>query len=190
MSNTLLNILKEKEKESLKKSDIERLLNYETKVFLYTDLVNFKSLEDVFEKKSSIIILFQTTDRLYGHYTALFKRDKQKTLHYFDSYGLNIDQDLRHSPFILHQDNPTKYALSHLIDNFLKRSNYKLITNKYRVQQMNNRNTTQNGINTCGRHVIMRINFSYLDDFVYYNLITNSTKLNSDLFVSLSTITI
>jgi hypothetical protein len=81
-----------------------------------------------------------------GHWCILYKTE-YNTLNFFDSYGYQMDTELKFSSFNLQQHNGVQTPhLTSLVD----KSQYKLTQNIIQYQK------NENDINTCGRWVSIR----------------------------------
>ena len=158
-------------------NDILDITNNETYIMSYEDLHNINNIDELFKDKDSVTILYQTKKN-YGHWVALIKHD-DNNIEFFDSYGLNIDEELKYSEYNLRlHDNNLVPHLSHL----LQTSQYNIIHNKIKLQQF------VEHVNTCGRHCCVRIKFKKLSLSQYLSLITNNKFYNPDMWVTALTI--
>lgn len=115
------------------------------KVIKYSDLSNYSSLVDLFNKKKKDyrIMLIETKPNV-GHWVAILKDGD--TYEYFDSYGSNPTAHLKTiSSYIKKMLGMKPNDINSLL------SKVKHTHNKIKMQKM------EDGVNTCGRHVIMRI---------------------------------
>lgn len=67
------------------------------RIVLYDDIIRkTASIDDIFEGYNGVIIYYPNKstglNSTYGHYTALTKDDKTRTIYFFDSYGEKPDQ--------------------------------------------------------------------------------------------------
>jgi hypothetical protein len=132
---------------SLSNFDIDKYLNKKSNIILYKDLKKYKSIDDALGHDGYFILLYETRER-YGHWTIIIKLD-DNTIEHFDSYGLKPDDELNYiKPLFKIINNIIPY-LSWLFIN----SKYKIEYNNYQLQSM------QKGINTCGRHILMRLKY-------------------------------
>ena len=130
--------------------DFNRFLpNGEQHIIKYGDLANIKTIEELLPESRSYKIVLIETNYNTGHWTCILRYGK--TIEWFDSYGLNIDSELK---FI----NTVKKKLlgedhKHLTRILTEATNrgYHVIWNKRKLQKF------KDGINTCGRWVILRL---------------------------------
>jgi len=162
--------------------------NEHTKWMLYEDLKNVTNIDKLFPAEeegghiNSIFFLFQIRNmpqESIGHWAALIRHPKGKDetrrpseaeYTYFDPYGLALGEDLK-----LTGEPP---YLTNLLQG------RKVEVNKVKYQQW--RDQTQ----TCGRHVVMRAIFHFMNNKQYDMFIINPVKkmvMNVDVYVILST---
>jgi hypothetical protein len=141
----LIDYYKKKLKYFINDSDIKRWLpNAESKIIKYSDLAKYNSLEDLLPEPIDYKIILVESELNSGHWTCIMR--KNKNIECFDSYGGSIDHELHYIP------NSMKKYLGEdklYLGKLLK--GHKVIYNKKKLQSDNN------GIATCGRHVIARI---------------------------------
>lgn len=138
--------------------DIRRISGINN-IIEYGDLSSYRNIDAVLGPEEAIIILYETR-RFFGHWVCLFKRDTH-TLEFFDSLGLPMDSELKLiSDYQRRQLNEFIPHLTHLI----KKSRYKLIQNKYKLQEF------IENVNTCGRWASVRIKQRdmNIDDFAKF----------------------
>lgn len=146
-----------------------------TNVISYKELVeNYKTLDDALGENGILILLYLTTSNNYGHWTAVFKRNNN-TIEFFDSYGNKVDDPLKYSDNDVKRYNKQRYP--YLIELMLK-SKYNIEYNDYKLQ------SKKKDINTCGRHVLVRITLKDLNINEYYNLLFKKKKYKPDYIVT------
>lgn len=159
--------------KALSDSEVLKLAGPGTRVFLYPQIANMKSIDElVNEKYPNAIILYQFKDdpvenTISGHWTAL-KRLNQNKICYFDSYGNIIDYPLE----VMGADYRIKThqlfkKLSHLLGGS-KYTNISYNEHKYQEKKPN--------ISTCGRHAGFFCNLG-LDTDSYFDLMSKSKKM-------------
>lgn len=116
---------------------------------LYDDLQKFKTIENLMELGAVIILLqIETKDApKVGHFVILL--DHGNHYEHFDSYGLNMDEEL-------------SFTKERHLTQIFKNSNKKILDNNRRLQMF------REDINTCGRWCIARFLLKHLelDDFI------------------------
>lgn len=161
----------------LSDTDILRITDNKTKIYLYSDLEKVNSINEILEPYGCCVILYQLEQNI-GHWVCLI-RHKNDTLEFFDPYGMSIDEELKYSEFNLRRHRGVKTPhLTALID----KSNYKLITNTAKLQKF------KEHVNTCGRWVSMRIRFKDVSLSKFIELFTDNKCYNGDWFVSAMTL--
>lgn len=139
--------------------DLERYFpetnHYKNNVIKYSDLANYKSIEELLPNDRSYKIILIEQNYNSGHWTCLLRYGN--TIEWFDSYGLPVDGELK---FI----NSVKRRLlgegrKTLTELLSKVKDKNIIYNKVKLQKLCNKSAT------CGRWVILRIlmmkNFFY-----------------------------
>jgi len=125
--------------------DIIKRLHGKTKVLGYRDLIKYKSVEGLLRPHGNVVIHYpENAEETQGHWTALmysFDDKGKKIIEFFDPYGCEIDEafekmNVRSRP---------------LLSNLLLKSNYDIHYNNKPLQ------IQAPNINTCGRHVVLRI---------------------------------
>jgi hypothetical protein len=169
-------IIKKAESIDLTGKDIMNITNGQVNIYEYKELARYSNIDDLLHTFGACIILYETSQS-FGHWVLLHKVSPN-TLEFFDPYGMQIDEELKyiseHARNILGED---VAHLTHLIG----QSSYYVIVNDHRLQSI------KSYINTCGRHVSVRLRFRNLNLKQYINLFKNS-KLDPDEWVSALTI--
>ena len=84
-------VVKQRESVALSGSDIKTFLDNQVEVMRYQDLMDFETIDAVLGKSGAVILLYQT-ERDFGHYTSLFRSEKdRKVLIFYDSLGIGMD---------------------------------------------------------------------------------------------------
>lgn len=158
---------------SLSFSDIKNIYP-EAKLIPYSEIIDYDNIFDLIGDTGKCIILYLFTETS-GHYVALFIRGNK--ISYFDSYGFPPEEaykfmkrEARH----LNQDQPYLFELMH-------KSGKKFEYNPYQIQKW------ESGMNTCGKHCIVRIANDHLTPEQYYKKISKiqqETGLSFDQIVN------
>jgi len=156
---------------SLSNDDVEQIVG-PIRFIKYGDL-DEETYESLFRKRDQVVILFLTKSDSYGHWLALLKHTGD-VVEVFDSYGLTVDGNRKWLPL---EKNIKWDQRDPQIFDVLK-GKCKIIHNDRELQG--------DGVNTCGRHVAVRIMHSNMDLQRYYKLIENSGK-SADDFVTIIT---
>jgi len=163
----------------LTNDDIENLTSGKCRVMLYENLMNFENIEDVLAPHGAVILLYQTTERLFGHFVSLFYHPKKRnTLIFYDSYGLKMDEELSFSRYNIRNMGKLVPHLSDLIhkSNLTVESNTKKMQRDYKDR------------NTCGRYAALRIIFRELDNKEFNHMLSSNKYFNSDYAVTVLTL--
>ena len=146
--------------------DIDRYLDAGSKKILkYSELANYRTIEELLPEPVDyrIILIEQNVDT--GHWCCILRYNK--VIEWFDPYGIKPDGELsfisKMKNRLLGQD--VKY-LTNLFSEATRRG-WTCIYNKKRLQQL------KQGVNTCGRWVLLRITmltqmFFDLPDFIAF----------------------
>ena len=146
--------------------DIDRYLDAGSKKILkYSELSNYRTIEELLPEPVDyrIILIEQNVDT--GHWCCILRYNK--VIEWFDPYGIKPDGELsfisKMKNRLLGQD--VKY-LTNLFSEATRRD-WTCIYNKKRLQKL------KQGINTCGRWVLLRITmltqmFFDLPDFIAF----------------------
>jgi len=144
------------------------MLNPYAEVMTYPELQNYDDIEDVFNGKQKIILLYLLQSEKSGHYVCLFKNSDG--LNYFDSYGVMPDFQFELlSPEKRKQLNQEQDYLN----NYLLKD-HKVIYNNITYQGL------EKGTATCGCFVSHRLANSHLNDFQYCKIFVDSGKKPDD----------
>jgi hypothetical protein len=158
--------------KALSGDEILDALNHKTKILIYTDLKKYNSVNELLNPYGCVVILYLNSKNM-GHWTCLF-RNKDNHNEFFDSYGLPPDSELAYIP---NEKRIELKQLSPLLSKLLLKDKRKIIYNNHRLQKLAPK------INTCGRHVIMRLIGRDID-IDDYNKIMHSTNLTPDQLVT------
>ena len=174
-------VVKQRESVALSGSDIKTFLDNQVEVMRYADLMDFENIDDVLGRSGAVILLYQT-ERDFGHYTALFRSEKdRKVLIFYDSLGIGMDNELKFSRF--NQRNMGGRIVKHLT-RLTEAGNYKVISNRDRLQK----SLTDN--NTCGRYAMLRIKFKHMSNQRFNHFLKSNNGYDADYAVTILTMDI
>jgi len=71
-----------------------QILNPNAKIYTYDQLLNFKTIEDLFRDTNKVIILYLVKNPHFGHWCCLFKQPRG--YNFFDPYGEMVDDELNY----------------------------------------------------------------------------------------------
>jgi len=77
----------------LSKTDIERIFNNKIKIMLYSDISNYKTIEELLFPYNRVCILYYWK-KWHGHWVCVFK-NKNNRVEIFDSFGTFPDGTLK-----------------------------------------------------------------------------------------------
>lgn len=141
--------LRKLKSKALSESEILHLIDGKANVITYTELEDIDNLDEALGKHGAFVLLYQTLNKNYGHWTCVFKMNKN-SVYFFDSYGLLIDDEMDFVPEAFKESNYKDYR--HLTK-LLYDSGYKVYYNEYPFQA----ESTNETVNTCGRWVSVRL---------------------------------
>jgi len=136
--------------------DIMNVCRGETKVLTYKDLNKYKHIDEILDPYDNFVLLYETTPD-YGHWTCVIRHPDKNKIEFFDPYGYGIDEQFK---FVkkkgINGKNENKLA------ELLLNSNYDIVESNAKIQKKGK------NINSCGRHVGVRINMRDLplDEYV------------------------
>lgn len=181
MANKHRQLIKEMD-YPLRGKDILDKLDGKTNLIFYKDLKKFNNILDVLEPWKSCVILYPMQSGL-GHWTCLFynyTEDGKPCVEFFDPYGTSVDLEFKHSN--KEYKNTPRY-LCYLLS--LPTNPYPVVFNEHKYQKSGKE------INTCGRHVINRLKFSFLTNKQYNQRFGNNNfkkrKTDADEVVTVLT---
>lgn len=166
-------LIRSGENVDLTEDDIRRILKLNIKILSYSQLNHADNIDTLLGPEKAVIILYEKSKN-NGHWICLFLVDN--LLVFFDPYGIGLDFEFKYENYNW-RDEQNKGHLTHII----KRSNYKFYENKVKYQQMSGY------MNTCGRHVVVRLKFRHLKPEQYQRIILNN-KYSPDQLVTAFTI--
>ena len=178
---SLESLIKDFESIPLTDSDIKHAMKNKVNIVLYANLRNIQNIESIFlpEFDGNVILHYPDDSRSTGHWVAMWKSGSY--IFHFDPYGDTIDSNIKSSPYLLHQDDKTKYALTHLLNKWRKQGGL-VVQNPYKIQRI------ARSVQTCGRHSCVRLLHKNKTDEEYVKWL-NFQGLNPDYISSMLTYT-
>lgn len=131
----------------VKDTDITRLCGSSVRIWKYPDLATCKTLRDVVPPGGAAAILFLTSPDK-GHWLALWHDAEEDTFHIFDPYGIPPDGDRK---WLTHDEAVYLRETEPLLRQLAKATGARTEWSAARLQQR------REGVNTCGRFVIVRL---------------------------------
>ena len=152
---SLQKLIKNSEKIELSEDDISKIVDGKVNVISYEQLFLYTNIDEALGPHKALIVLYEVQSHTQGHWSLLYL-DDQNTLHFFDPYGLKLDDEIRYIPDFFTLDNKGEQVphLSYLVE----KSGYKLVSNKIQYQK------EKKEVQTCGRWCCVRLKFRYLND--------------------------
>lgn len=163
-------IVKELKDIPLSGNDIYNACEKNIKIMKYSGFAKCNNIDEAFENYNAISILYEV-QKSYGHWVLLLRHPKIHTIEYMDSYGLFIDEPLKHikEPFKT-RSNQSFIYLSKLLND----SDYNIIYNKVKLQKLNK------GVSSCGRHVCLRYIMRHIPLDKYVKIMKSDKNNNAD----------
>lgn len=161
---------------SLNNFEITNALGNRSSVYKYKDLRRLKSLDSFMRNKDYLIILYEYEPN-YGHWTCILKQKspgKKYTYEFFDPYGSLPDSMMRNIPKTIRNKRGMEFPD---VLRLLNSSDREIHYNNYKLQKF------KEGVNTCGRWVIVRAMFSNLNIDQFNKMIKGLDK-DGDRFVT------
>jgi len=152
---------------------------YNSKIILNSDIEKYNNIDEILPNNPDYVIILFRSSKNQGHWVLLSKYDNK--IEYFDSYGYPISYPINW----INDDIKKELNEYDFLTDLLKKSNYKIIVNKYAFQDRNNLN-----IATCGRWcliralTIMKKKLSLTDFTKIMKYIKNKSKLSYDNIIS------
>jgi len=165
-------------REDLTGQEIGSLIHGIASVKTYDQLQGVSDIRQFLQPHDKVALFFPVSpgSSTPGHWLAIWYDQKSNTLHHFDSYGFSPDAELKYSTNPLVKD-----QLLNRLYSRAQQSGLKVVWNTYPYQKQGS------NVNTCGRHVICRIRFSYMPDQMYHTLMSGQ-KMDPDSLVTLLTL--
>ena len=132
--------------KSLSNIDINRALNKQCKIIVYPEIINYRTLNELLYPYDACVILYEFKKN-FGHWTTVFRYPNGKVEH-FDSYGIEPDEELKFATIDFRTKNNEYFPY---LTKLLYNSGDDIEYNNYPLQEHGK------NINTCGRHVIVRL---------------------------------
>lgn len=116
------------------------------KIMKYSELSNYKSIDDLLPNHKDYVIILYEDSPNKGHWTCVCKY--KPYIEFFDSYGGSPDSQLGWTPCSIRKElNQSKTYLTDLFN----KCKYKVIYNPIKYQE------EADNINSCGRHCVFRV---------------------------------
>ena len=172
------NLIKEIEQKPLSDEDIHKVLP-NARIIKYSDLSKVRDLNYLLPRQTDyIIVLFEESPNS-GHWISILRYNN--SFEFFDSYGLKPDNERKWlTPQMLKLLNQQEPVITNLLDNSGKDWTYNNV--KYQ--------SSSDGINTCGDHVLHRIyqlinnNMTLIDYNKYMVMMKEKTNMTYDQIVA------
>lgn len=129
----------------------------------------------IFAQHQAFAIVIPVTSETNGHWVGMWIDRPNNVVHYFDPYGMAPDEEEQFTEVPIGRQGV-------MMDFFNRCANAGLNVKINRVRYQ----AEKDAINTCGRHVIVRLRLRYLNDESYHRLMHG--HLTPDAYVTLLTL--
>lgn len=178
--------LQKAKREALSDTDITNYFNGKINIMKYSDIKNMTDISQVLSKYKRCIILFEIEKLNNGHYTCLIlcePKGKDPYILFHDPYGLMPENELNYIPYSFAEMSDQERGYLYDLFKKAKRDNgVETHYNQFKLQKMGP------GINTCGRHCIIRCEYMNIDEDEFAKKLRGFSPLNPDDIVTLATI--
>lgn len=170
------NIIKNKEKLDISGKDITRFCGLHN-IIAYHELENIHTMQQLLKSENAVCLVYETSENV-GHFVLLYLHMTiPKTLVFFDSYGLKLDEELKYASFNLRNYNgkPTPHLSTIIASN-----GYNVISDNKQLQ------SKKEDTSTCGRWVSIRYIYKHLNNDQFNNLFNNNKNSPDDVITYLT----
>lgn len=150
-------------------NEMKQLTDPNIKIVEYKDISKYKNIDTLLGKCGAFVCLYTNTvgkncnqgickPFKFGHWTLILRVHpksvyEEGVIEFFDSYGAELDTQFRYmNPTFVKQH----YDYTRTLSNYIGKCGYKCIYNKKPFQK------TGEGVNTCGKHCIVRFQNRHL----------------------------
>lgn len=150
---------------ALSNSDINEILEPDTKIISYPEFGNMSHIDEAFDKLGRCVFLFLTESPTSGHWLTMFRR--QNSIYYFDSYG---EKPEAQREWISEEQLEALGEEEPYLKKLLMDSHYKVYWNTHQYQK------ERQDYNSCGRWCTARLICKDMDDVQFYNVVKDGMK--------------
>jgi len=140
------------------------LMDNKCNLVQYREVENYKSIDSLLGDYHKCILLYHTSEN-FGHWCALYRVGK--TVYFFDSYGVIVDDQLKFLPKDLREDLNSQHRY---LTELLYKSDYMVEYNQYQFQKKSPL------INSCGRWCVNRLRYPDISVDEYHKLFKDASK--------------
>ena len=141
-----------------------QLLDNKSNLIQYKDVEKYDNIDTLLGEYKKCVLLYHTSQS-FGHWCALYRVGK--TVYFFDSYGVMIDDQLKFLPKDLREDLNSNHRY---LTELLYKSDYMVEYNEFEFQKKSPL------INTCGRWTINRLRYPEISIDEYHKLFKDASK--------------
>lgn len=166
-------VIKSIQQQDLSGSELELLLRGVASLKLYRSLKD-ATVRDFFQTPA-VCLLYPVESEQRGHWIGIWLDVSLGVIHHFDPYGFGPSMEARFStnPLVQEQLLQTFYAKA-------EQEGFTVEYNNYKFQQLSE------SMNTCGRHVIVRLRMRYLSHAEYVALMSEQKNTPDEMVTMLT----
>ena len=181
MTETLNEYIRENLDDAVDFNRLVNALDGKVNIVKYLDLDKYSSIVDIFSENTgnNVILYYPVESERSGHYAALMYYPEKDLISYFCPYGMDINGDISHSPYLMQRDDRMKYMLPELISDFQEDGGFVSVS-RIAVQ------SRAKNVATCGKHCTFRILFRHIEDPNAYARFLKYKSLTPDEIVTLA----
>lgn len=158
-------MMKELKNYALGDNDVQEKLPTMTKICLYPELEKVDDIEELMDNKQRMVMLYPLESPMVGHWVCIFK-NKDGDYSYFDPYGEPPEETKKDLPV---EKQKELGIYEDILIPLLKKSAEK--RGKGVVYSVVPYQKLKPGINTCGRHCVVRLAFHEASDEEYKKIL-------------------
>lgn len=149
---------------ALNGNQILDLLDHKANLVQYREVENYRTIEQLLGPHKKCVLLYHTSED-FGHWVCLYQVGK--TIYFFDSYGVMIDDQLKFLPKNLREDMNSSHRY---LTNLLYRSKKMIEYNQHELQKHSPL------IQTCGRWCVNRLRYPDISIDDYYKMFKDASS--------------
>jgi len=145
--------------------DIKRVVGDRYRIIEHSKIRHVHDVDDLFDEDTDAVFVFYRFDPDVGHWTVLIKINDRE-YYFFDSYGGTLLQQYE----TLRKEYNTEPYLIRLMLKEMTDRDIKFKNSRIRYQRK------KDGINTCGKHSLLRVYMNSLDNEQYHKVLRSMKK--------------
>jgi len=172
-----MNIVKKEMNRALDGHEVLDIAGKKTKLIVYEDLKNYRTLSDLLKPYGSVVILYEWQrqgNNSIGHYISVNK--VKDSIEHFDSLMFLPDQELKMVPKNIRKSTRQDHTY---LTRLYSESGYPISYNHHKLQADNT--------STCGRWAGLRCRFKHIDLDTFAKFFLNNKNIDPDYLITLLT---